>query len=542
MKENKIKYDIGIVSLWTWENYGTNLTYYALYKVLKDMGYAVKLLERPLNSLVPPPSITDVNSCKVGLFEKSPYQPSELQVPLETRGEMRAIAEECETLMVGSDQFFNNTLNNEYGRVFHFDWVPDGKRKIVYAASWGRDEAWGTELDTKLMSYYLSRFDAFSVREKSTVDFIKKTYDRDSEFVLDPVFLCDKSHYEKLAVGYESDLEDKKYLFSYTLEPTEEKASVLNKVGEKLGLPVHAISDPHYSEDYVKSSWSIPTEMNVCEERWISLIKNSSFVVTDSFHGMCLALIFKKPFIAISNPVRGATRFESIGNLLHIEDKIIKNLEDIDISDDSLFESVDYEKIEKILTAEKSRSEKWLSDALKIEPSPERAFSEVDALKAHIEDIDLIAARNGYRISLVEKHGADVDNRFALDEKRIADVETHGANVDKRFSLDEKRIADVETHGANVNKRFEWNEQRLADSEQRIANVEKHGVDVDSRFAIDEEHFSSLQEKCSEQESRLSEQEKRLKETYNLLINTRHRTVYGACAWLFHKIFKNRRK
>ena len=514
MKENKIKYDIGIVSLWTWENYGTNLTYYALYKVLKDMGYAVKLLERPLNSLVPPPSITDVNSCKVGLFEKSPYQPSELQIPLETRGEMRAVAEECETLMVGSDQFFNNNLNNEYGKVFHFDWVSDGKRKIAYAASWGRDEAWGTEHDTKLMSYYLSRFDAFSVRERSTVDFIKKTYDRDSEFVLDPFFLCDKSHYEKLAAGYESDLKNQKYLFSYTLEPTEEKAKILNKIGKKLGLSVHAISDPHYSEDYVKSSWSIPTEMNVCEERWIALIKNSSFIVTDSFHGMCLALIFKKPFIAISNPVRGATRFESIGNLLHIEDKIIKNLEDIDISDDSLFESVDYGQIEKILASEKSRSEKWLSDALKVEPKSVRAFSELDALKAHIEDIDLIAARNGYRISLVEKHGADVDNMFALGEKRIADVETHGVNVDKRF---------------------EWNEQRLADSEQRIANVEKHGVDVDSRFAIDEEHFSSLQEKCSEQE-------KKLKETYNLLINTRHRTVYGACAWLFRKIFKNRRK
>lgn len=491
MQKNKIKYDIGIVSLWTWKNYGTNLTYYALYKILKDMGYAVKMLERPLNSLVPPPRITDINSCKVGLFQKSPYQPSELQIPLETRGEMRSVAEECETLMIGSDQFFNNTLNNEYGRVFHFDWVPDGKRKIVYAASWGRDEAWGTELDTKLMSYYLSRFDAFSVREKSTVDFIKKTYDRDSEFVLDPVFLCDKSHYEKLAAGYESDLKDKKYLFSYTLEPTEEKATVLNKVGEKLGLSVHAISDPHYNEDYVKSSWSIPTEMNVCEERWISLIKNSSFVVTDSFHGMCLALIFKKPFIAISNPVRGATRFESIGNLLHIEDKIIKNLEDIDISDDSLFETVDYGQIEKILSSEKSRSEKWLSDALKVMPKSERSFSELDALKAHIEDIDLIAARNGYRISLVEKHGADVD------------------------------------------KRFELNERRIEDSEQRIANVEKHGVNVDNRFSLDEKRIADVEEHLHNLENQLAE-------LRGLILNTRHRTLYGACAWLFHKIFKRK--
>ena len=483
MKNSKIKYDIGLVSLWTWENYGTCLTYFALYKVLKNMGYSIKLVDRPLNSYAAPPRISDTAGAKVGLFEKSPYQPSELQVPLETRGEMRSVAEECETLMVGSDQFFNNEVNNNFGKICYFDWVPDGKRKIVYAASWGRDEAWGTELDTKLMFYYLSRFDAFSVREQSTVQFIKEAYKRESEFVLDPIFLCPREHYDNLAQGYEDDLHEG-YIFSYTLEPTEEKANVLRSVSKKLDLPLHVISDPHYSAEYVKSSWTLPCEMNVCEERWIALIKNSSFIVTDSFHGMCLALIFKKPFIAISNPVRGATRFESIGNLLHIEDKIIKNLEDIDISDDSFFETVDYGQIEKILSSEKSRSEKWLSDALKVMPKSERAFSELDALKAHIEDIDLIAARNGYRISLVEKHGADVDNRFSLDEKRIADVETHGVNVDNRFSLDEKRIADVEEHLHNL--------------------------------------------------------ENQLAELRGLILNTRHRTLYGACAWLFHKIFKRK--
>ena len=466
MQKNKIKYDIGLVSLWTWENYGTNLTYFALYKVLKEMGYAIKLLERPFNSLVPPPRISEVNSCKVGLFQKSPYQPSELQIPLETRGEMRAVAEECETLMVGSDQFFNNNLNNEYGKVFHFDWVPDGKRKIAYAASWGRDEVWGTELDTKLMSYYLSRFDAFSVREKSTVDFIKKSYGRDSEFVLDPVFLCDKSHYEKLAADYESDLKNQKYLFSYTLEPTEEKAKVLNKIGEKLGLPVHTISDPHYSEEYVKSSWSIPTEMDVCEERWIALIKNSSYVVTDSFHGMCLAIIFNKPFIAISNPIRGATRFESIGELLNLNSHIIKTLEELDFSDEKLFVPVDYDSVYTIISKEKVRSQKWLKDALKTQPSMSRDFCELDALKAHIEDIDLIASRNGYRISLIEQHGTNVDKRFNLDEQRIAETE--------------QRISNVEIHGSNVDKRFDNDEQSIENlyssfrvMERRLNRIEK---------------------------------------------------------------------
>ena len=80
--------------------------------------------------------------------------------------------------------------------------------------------------------------------------------------------------------------------------------------------------------------------------------------------------------------------------------------------------------------------------------------------------------------------------------------------------------------------------------------------------------FDRLQERCSAQECRLSEQEKqinaqdarlseqarliadlraqleatqaRLESTYNLLVNTRHRTLYGALAWLWHKLFKRK--
>ena len=30
---------------------------------------------------------------------------------------------------------------------------------------------------------------------------------------------------------------------------------------------------------------------------WVSLIRNASFVVTNSFHGTAFSLLFKKPFI-----------------------------------------------------------------------------------------------------------------------------------------------------------------------------------------------------------------------------------------------------
>lgn len=34
-------------------------------------------------------------------------------------------------------------------------------------------------------------------------------------------------------------------------------------------------------------------------------ILHCEFFITDSFHGVCFALIFNKPFLCINNPMRG---------------------------------------------------------------------------------------------------------------------------------------------------------------------------------------------------------------------------------------------
>ena len=48
-------------------------------------------------------------------------------------------------------------------------------------------------------------------------------------------------------------------------------------------------------------------------------IKNCEFVMTDSFHGVCFAIIFNKPFAVYINKDRGASRFYSLLKLLHLE-------------------------------------------------------------------------------------------------------------------------------------------------------------------------------------------------------------------------------
>src|SRR5690606_15895340 len=76
---------------------------------------------------------------------------------------------------------------------------------------------------------------------------------------------------------------------------------------------------------------------------WITSIYYSNFVVTDSFHGMVFAIIFKKQFIAVSNHDRGADRFSSLASILGLQDRVISLSDPIEnlVSRDINYEAVD---------------------------------------------------------------------------------------------------------------------------------------------------------------------------------------------------------
>ena len=70
---------------------------------------------------------------------------------------------------------------------------------------------------------------------------------------------------------------------------------------------------------------------NIWAADWLKCFAKSKFVITDSFHGMCFALIFNKPFIVIANYGRGIERFESLLDMCNLNDRLIdiNNLNDI---------------------------------------------------------------------------------------------------------------------------------------------------------------------------------------------------------------------
>lgn len=380
-------YDIGLVGIYCALNYGGELTQYALYCALLDMGYSVLMIERPADSR----KATKASLArKPILFRKDPYPSYAKSRIFANLAEMKFLNLQCKVFVAGSDQMFNNNLYNDCNKYMAMNFVSDNHIKIAYAASWGHDRIWGAESDRAEESYFLRKFDAFSVREDSAVELCEQEFGVSATQVLDPVFLCPYENYKRLMKHASEEVPQERYLFSYILDVDKEKEDILNLYARKKQLVVQAMIDELKKKKFtpIEDFWSIPTRMDAKIEDWIALIANSEFVITDSFHGMCMAIIFHKQFIAIVNKSRGETRFTSIAKTLGLESRLVYSYREMERILDEM-ETIDYDAVEERLTKERNKSRKWLKNAIENNKGRKKPLSEFDILDGRCDDITL---------------------------------------------------------------------------------------------------------------------------------------------------------
>lgn len=350
------KYDIGIVSNYYAGNFGGSLTQYALYNVLEDMGYSCLMIERPADA----PSKTSLETVKK-IYIDVPYDSSAIAAQRKSREEMRNLNNICDMFIVGSDQLFQYNLYKMLGRFVALDWVDGHKKKIAYAASFGHDHVWGDMQGLSEMSFYMKRFDHFSVREKSGAEITKDKFSVDAEWVLDPVFLCDKKHYDTLIEKSEKK-HPEHFIASYILDPSEKKAEILKFAEKKRKVKAVVFSEFSRVGEYTAPLKEFDVQDPRVEER-LQLIKNCDFFVTDSFHGTCFAIIMNKPFVSIINNNRGGSRFISLLSMFGLDDRLITDL-DSDSCQQLINKPIDFNKVNRILEKEKARCLSWLKNAL----------------------------------------------------------------------------------------------------------------------------------------------------------------------------------
>ena len=100
------------------------------------------------------------------------------------------------------------------------------------------------------------------------------------------------------------------------------------------------------------------------KERVRSAIKNSGFVVTDSYHCVVFAILFRRPFIALVNEENSMKdRFVTLLCILGLEDRIVYNANEGGIRD-LLAGRIEWDEVFKRLDRLRQKSSAFLRKSL----------------------------------------------------------------------------------------------------------------------------------------------------------------------------------
>ncbi|MCR4793339.1 MAG: polysaccharide pyruvyl transferase family protein [Lachnospiraceae bacterium] len=346
-------YDVGIVGYWWSENYGSVATYYAVYKTIKKLGYIPVLLDN-----------RDKKAQKS--FARSFMNYYCHVISRENHMEYNAL---CHAFLIGSDQVWSPGSIAAYDKFFFLDFVVD-KNRLAFASSFGENINICKEQKLEVKKL-LNKFDAVSVREKSARDILNEEFEIRSQWIADPVFTLDRSEWELLSNNSMISVKDvlgnnKKYIFSYILDPTPEKRSIIQYISEIKHMPV--INIVHAKESDRKANiqkLNLPYSLeDVNEEEWLYFLNRSEYIITDSYHGTCFSIIFNKQFLNCTTKSWGWTRYDSLINLFGIEDCFAESIDDLIENDTLLNSSIDYSLVDETIKLQRALSVSWLKQEL----------------------------------------------------------------------------------------------------------------------------------------------------------------------------------
>lgn len=292
---------IGMMTWFSYHNYGTVLQAYALQAVIRGLGYEPFLINynpapnasyqknkrfasRALSSLYrrlfrSPYYETEERSDAFARFIKERLSVDEAEVVADV--EFERLADAFDAFVCGSDQIWSPRY---FDHRYFLSFVHTGKQRIAYAPSFGCENVGEYPVAGEIASL-LSEFDYLSSRESSGCKIIESLCGKYAKHVLDPTLLLDKEDwlYEfHRGVGIGEG-----YCLCYFLGGLEKNWEKARMIARKLGLEIVAI--PMSKKDYKRGcSFKNP----VGPEDFISLFANASFVCTDSFHGLAFSALF----------------------------------------------------------------------------------------------------------------------------------------------------------------------------------------------------------------------------------------------------------
>ncbi|MCR5523430.1 MAG: Coenzyme F420 hydrogenase/dehydrogenase, beta subunit C-terminal domain [Clostridia bacterium] len=490
------KYDIGLVGPWSVENYGSNLSYFALYSLLTSWGYSVLMIERPESSAWKPNN-------KPKLFISNPYPQYALSRFFRNKFEMTELNEKCDQFIVGSDQLFFHELYRSFDDYASLSFIFDNKKKIAMAASVGRDGFEGSDYQRDKLSIELGRFHAVSVREKSAIDLFKNTFGISAEWVLDPVFLCEKSAYIQLIKKVEPLL-NREYIAAYILDPSEAKKKIILSIAQQKQMPIVLLTDA--AMDWVDTNDSIINVSVKNNETWLRVIYDSAFVITDSFHGTCFSIIFEKQFLSLLNRGRGESRFYSLLDEIKCSKQLII-AEELHKCLDVAIPIIDYCAVNQTMEKLVEVSKDWLKRSL--DDSYSKRISDTDIIRKDISQLDKEIHQNTDRSLNSEKWLENVDKDLRTTQESVVATQAWLGNVDKDLRTTQESVAAIQAWLGKVDQDLRTTQDEITAIQQNMYNLSHDMNSISLSAEKNQQDISTTQQWLNNTHERVNSLEQR---------------------------------
>ena len=347
---------IGIITFHWATNFGAVLQAYALQKYLMSLNYEVVIINyKPkkydfsIRSIISKRVLINISQWKKEQGIKK-FRNRYLNLTKRYYSEKELLSNPpiCDAYITGSDQVWNPYFT-QFGEEkitlsYFLSFAGNNIRKIAYAVSFGV-----TEYDDKLLNIVtpvINNFTTIGVREKTGLDILKSLkYKGQGQLVPDPTLLLDEKDYGNF-IRNNNITSD--YCFIYVLRNTTLCRTLTNDMRK---LRYHTIVSK-FSDDSI--------------EQWLTYIKFSKFIITNSYHGMLFCIQFHKPFVIVSEQgyLCGMNdRFYTILNEFGLENRVAA----VDLSDiQSIIQSeINWVQVDLKLTEFRNNGYSFLKEACK---------------------------------------------------------------------------------------------------------------------------------------------------------------------------------
>ncbi len=350
-------------------NYGSALQSWALYTAIKKYGKSIEPIL--------------VNYCPDILLDKDPLKP--IKNMWDTDDESRKMCElSMPAIRVNYEKFMNfyntkftqthnkylssnfNTITNEDidafvcgsdtifcieefgfddGYYANYD-IMKNNYTFSYAASFG-DSTFDKSGELTKLFEKLNNFKALGLREDKFIDKIKNTIKISVQRVCNPTLLLTKEDYLPIK---ENKKYNDRYILLYARRYNKKMEEFADKLAKEKNLKVIEISLRAINSNKHIMNYEAGVE------KFLSLVENAEYIVTNSYHGIIFSILFEKDFFGFSREQCDNKIYELLLKF-GITDRLL-------INGNEKYKSLNYENINDKISEFRKSSIEYLTNQL----------------------------------------------------------------------------------------------------------------------------------------------------------------------------------